>query len=104
MKKSILILALALMSAVTIAQTKLTNGTHLAAIKDTVKISPKLQINLSKSDAIVLIDALKAGYVAMPESQQISAADYTHAKNVYEQLVGVIYQKWPDLAPKKPVN
>ncbi|MHB8209065.1 hypothetical protein [Mucilaginibacter sp.] len=72
---------------------KLTYGTQ--------KLAPKLVIQYEKSDAINMLGALKTGYIAMSESDQISAKQYSHAKKAYEDLMLQIYITWPDLIPKQ---
>lgn len=118
MKKAILFLGLLAITTISFGQTikaPLKPGEN-GKIPDTAKvvkastpnlnvsntpIEAKLVMQFDKADAQFIVDALKAGYIAMPESDQISAKQYSHAKKAYEYLVQQIYKFYPDLIPKQ---
>lgn len=123
MKKSILTITLALISAVTIAQSKLIPGQNgkipdgtehakaakvatvlPAAKKDTVKIDPNLHFDIPKQTAIDMIPGLQAAYLGVTRAENISAKQSDDAKQVAGYILNLIYQKWPDLAPKRAPN
>lgn len=116
MKKAILITGLMAIATISFGQTKKApvkpgeNGkipdTATVVKASTANLSftgqklpeAKLVMQFDKAEAQFILEALKAGYFAMPESDQISAKQYSHAQKAYEYLVQQIYKFYPDLA------
>lgn len=117
MKKSILILAIALIGQLTFGQAK--NGKAadtvtkhritkvikpLLAVKDTAKADPNLRIDISKEIAAKMVPGLQAAYSGVTRAKNISAEDADDARRVSSYFLDLIYKKWPDLIPTQPAN